>query len=146
MANYYATTRTNYFRVKDSEALKTLIAHTTSDVEFVRLWSKECADDNIRYAFGCYGSISGTKEENELLDESYDEDAFDRFVQGLQECVADDDAIVITEVGNEKLSYVTAIATIITSTSCDTIELTDFAYEKASQMLEDPKWTTRYTY
>lgn len=72
MANYYATTRTNYFRVKDSEALKTLM--------------------------------------------------------------------------NEKLSYVTAIATIITSTSCETIELTDFAYEKASQMLGNPKWTTMYNY
>lgn len=146
MANYEATTRTNYFRVKDAEALKALIARTTSDIETVRLWSKECDDDNIRYAFGCYGSISGIKEDDELLDDSYDEDAFERFVQGLQECVVDDDAIVITEVGNEKLCYATAVATIITSTSCETVDLTESAYSKASQMLCDPNWTTMCEY
>lgn len=136
MANYYATTRTNYFRADDPELLRSTIEAAAYEVESLKLWSLTGEDDIIRYAFGCYTSIAG----------AMDEDTFEEFVATLQKCLADGDAIVITEVGYENLRYLEALATIITKEACDTIELTDFAYEKASQMLEDPKWTTSYTY
>lgn len=136
MANYLATSRTNYFRTENAELLRETIAAAAYDVEGLRLWEQTGEDGIIRYAFGCYTSIGG----------SMDEDAFEEFVAKLQACLPDDDAIVITEIGNEKLRYLEALATIITQTGYDTVDLTEAGYEKASEVLGYPNWSTKENY
>lgn len=136
MADYLATSRTNYFRAENAELLRGIIHAAAFDVEGLRLWEDTGEDGIIRYAFGCYNSIAG----------AMDEDAFTEFVTKLQACLPDDDAIVITEIGNEKLRYLEALATVITKTACDTVDLTETGYERASEMLGYPNWSTKENY
>lgn len=51
--------------------------------------------------FGTYGSIAGLANASEDEEEFCDDTAYDEFINGLQECVADDDAVIILEAGNE---------------------------------------------
>ena len=64
------------------------------------------------------------------------------FVSGLQECLAEDDSIIVLEVGHEKLRYLIGAATIITRSSIETIDLTSLAISKAAEMLGNPDYTT----
>lgn len=140
MANYECTTRTNYFRVKDETAFRDLMSRIYGSEDTIELWE---ADDNGSplFAFGCYGGISGLKAEDD--DEN---DDFDSVIDELQKCVANDDAIIIFEVGNEKLRYLTGLATIITSTEVKIMELTDMACQSAVDLLGNPNWKTNTCY
>lgn len=71
---------------------------------------------------------------------------YDEFIDGLQECVADDDAIIIFESGNEKLRYVVGSATIITSKDYEYISITHTASKRAAELLNNSEWTTQCEY
>ena len=103
MANYYGMVRTNYFHVKDEEQFRALMAKTAGDEDGIELWDDEQdKDGNQLFGFGVYGGIAGVLND----DGEYDDDSYDRFMDGLKECVADDDAILIFEAGHETLRYV----------------------------------------
>lgn len=54
--------------------------------------------------------------------------------------IAPDDAIIITEIGYEKLRYLTAYAVVITRTEVEFVELRSAALETAQRMLRDPEY------
>lgn len=66
MANYYATTRTNYFRAENPELLLSTIEAAAYDVEGLKLWNRTGEDGIIRYAFGCCTSIGGAMKEDNM--------------------------------------------------------------------------------
>ena len=102
--------------------------------------------------------ISGTKEDvlvNEELAENYvaseeDDDledtAFDRFLEKLQQCVAEDDAVIILEAGNEKMRYVVGSALIVTNKACEYLDIAELAEKRAAELLAIPSWKTRLMY
>lgn len=132
MSNYVATTRSNYFRVKDPEALKELLKHTSCDGEPPKIWQRD--GDPTRYAFGCDGTIDGLYV-NEDDDPEADDWDLDALYEGLQKLVADDDAIIIKEVGHEKWRHLTGLATIITSKDIKEVDIDRTAKDIASKML-----------
>ena len=134
MANYCCAIRSNYFRVKDEEKFRELMSHVYGSEDEISLF-EEVLDNQKFFGFGLYGSIAGLCNENE------DED-----VDALQECVADDDAVIILESGNEKLRYIIGGATIITSKSSEYVDITSVAKDKAAKMLNNPNWQTRCEY
>lgn len=81
----------------------------------------------------------------EYCDEDEEPD-YDAFINGLKEHVVDGDAIILMEVGNEKLRYVTGYATIITSKNVSFVDLTQLALETAREELGIQKWQTRMEY
>ena len=109
MANYYASTRTNYFRVKDEEEFRKFMAHVSGTEDRVELWEEKDNNDNTVFGFGTLGGIAGVTDYHNDSDADSDdedcEDDFDAFLEGLQTFVADDDAIIILESGHEKLRY-----------------------------------------
>lgn len=139
MANYYGVVRTNYFRVKDEEKLRTLILKVVCGDGVIDLWDdRQNIEGKPLFGFGLYGNISDApNSEGEL-----DDDAYDRFIYGLQACVADDDAILIIEAGHEKLRSVGGSVTIITSEKIDYIDLQDCARNKAQELLGNNEWDT----
>ena len=100
MANYYGFTRTNYFAVKDEEKFRQVVASCQASEENPKVW-EEAVDGQTLFAFGCYGSLSGLPCGDE---EDYECD-LGAFHSALQQVVADGHAIIITEVGYEKLRY-----------------------------------------
>ena len=142
MANYYCVMRTNYFRVKDEEKFLELMESVCSGEDELQIWSETDAEGTKRFGFGAYDSIRGI---NLAGDQDEDPD-YDAFITALQDCVADDDAIIIMEAGHEKLCYVGGSAEVITSQGHDYINITDSAVKMAKEMLNFPDWATKCDY
>lgn len=113
MSQYYGYTRTSYFHVIDEATFRALIAEviTSEDAE-IYIWEGKDDESKDTFAFGCYSDIRGIRPANGDSDGDNDPD-YDRFIEKLQECLMDGDAVIITEVGYEKLNYLTAQAAIV---------------------------------
>lgn len=142
MANYCCVVRTNYFHVKDDEAFRSLMNTVQGSENTISVWEENDNDGKILFGFGTYGGIAGivTPEDEDS------EGDYDAFIDRLQELVADDDAIIIFEAGNENLRYVIGSATVITSTNYQYLNITNLAEKTASQMLGNPSWRTQSAY
>lgn len=140
MANYCCTIRTNYFHVKDDEAFRALMSRAYGCEDSVELWEDKDENGKTVFGFGTYGGISGLRD---LDDGDIDDSSYDNFIDCLQESVADDDAIIILESGNEKMRYVIGSATIITGSEHKYIDITDIATKEAAEMLNNPLWKTK---
>ena len=146
MANYCCTIRTNYFHVKDEEKFRALMDRSYGCEDRIELWKERDANGNAVFGFGVYGGIAGLSNACVDEDDDYDDPSYDEFLDGLQECVADDDAIIILEAGNEKMRYIVGSATIITSSNRAYLDIEDLAKQKASEFLCNPSWQTQCTY
>lgn len=143
MSNYYRMVRTNYFHVKDEAQFRALMAKTAGDEDSIDLWDDEWDEDgNQLFGFGVCGGISGIPDDMG----EYDDDSYDRFLDGLKECVADDDAILIFEAGHEKLRYVGGGVLIVTSKECEYFDLHEAGCKRARQLLGNDQWETKCTY
>jgi len=142
MANYCGTTRTNYFKVTDEEKFRQVMANVCCTDDDLEIFEEEF-DDGKKFGFGCCGVIQGTKQ---LLDDEDAEEDYDEFIKSLQEVVADGDAIIITEVGYEKLRYLVGRSEIITKTGFKTVSLRDITLTEARLLLENPEFDTQMEY
>lgn len=143
MANYCCTVRTNYFHVKDEDKFRDLMSRAYGCEDEIQLWERKDRNGKTTFGFGVYGGIAGLRSAD---DEDEDDNTYDEFLDGLRECVADNDAIIITEVGNEKMRYVVGAAEIITSKKCEYIEISELAAQKAAEMIGVTDWTTQLCY
>lgn len=142
MANYCCAIRTNYFRVRDPEKFKEFMMTVCAE-DRVDVWEKE-VDGTTLYGFGCYGSIYGVRENNDW--EEDDDSSYDKFIDGLMSLVAEDDAIIIFESGNEKLRYVVGSAEIVTSKSYECVQIENVAIAIACNMIGNQNWSTSCCY
>lgn len=145
MSTYIGTVRTNYFHVKNEEAFQNIMEKTYAEFDEIHLYSKTDDTGKRIFAFGSYGSILGFEDEEDS-DKNHKKYDLDGFLSALQECVAEDDAVILYEVGYEKLSYVVGEAVVITSNQVEHINLENLAVEKAVKMLGNPYWTTENSY
>ena len=137
MATYNGFTRTNYFSVTDEDMLRDIVDRI--------VWDNDDGffeDRGGKFAFGSYGSICGLRKAESENDSDSDEDYDDEFeadvvYEALQSIVAPDDAIIITEIGYEKLRYLVGYAVIITSKAIETVELRTDAVNAARRLLND---------
>mgnify|MGYP001140831160 FL=1 len=143
MANYCCTIRTNYFHVKDEAEFRSLMEQVYGSEDAVEVWEKRDDEGNTTFGFGCYGGIAGIRDTD---DDDLEETAFDRFLEKLQQCVAEDDAVIILEAGNEKMRYVVGTALILTSKACGYLDIAELAEKRAAELLAIPSWKTKLTY
>ena len=146
MANYCCTIRTNYFHVKDEDRFRDLMARVRGCEDSVELWEEKDPDGKAVFGFGVYGGIAGLRNAQEDEDGDSDESSYDEFIDGLQECVADNDAVIIMEAGNEKMRCIIGAASIITSKGYQYMDIVDIATRKAAEMLGDSEWKTKCCY
>ena len=136
MANYYAHTRTNYFHVKDAKAFREFIESLSSTEGYgVELLEDKDEKGNPIFGFGCHGQPTFPEEES-----------YEGIIDVLSGLVTDDDAIIITEIGHEKLCYLVGEAIIITSKDTKEIEISSLAIETARKMLNKADWQTKNEY
>lgn len=135
MSNYESCTRTNYFTVSNEEKLKDIVEHIKWENGELDFLNKE----NGKWAFGGCGSICG-------LGSSDDEWEPNDVYEALQKIIVPGDAIIITEIGHEKLGYLNAYSVIITCDEIEVEELRTRAILKACEMLNNPKYDTQMEY
>jgi hypothetical protein len=105
MANYYATTRSNYFRVKDVPAFHAWCRKR--DLEF---WTdnEKCGPDGIFHAISAdTGDCAGWPRFD------HEEDAEIDFAAELAAHLDPRDAAILFEVGSEKLRYLNGDAVAV---------------------------------
>ena len=141
MANYISFTRSNYFRVTDPEAFKKIINCVITDEDSLELWERT-ENGMTYYAFGAYSSICGLRHEAEDADNDGEFEA-EAVYEALSKVVAPDDAIIITEIGYEKLRYLTAYAVVITREKTELVELRETSIDVACSLLGNPNFDTR---
>lgn len=148
MANYRCAIRTNYFRVKDPDAFREFMSRVQGWELDPELWEKKSDDGTLRFGFGCYGDIIGYCPEGfGPKDDDFDPDeCYDLFLSELTEHVADDDAILIIEGGNEKLACVVGCVTVITKDGVKGVDIRDAGINLARKMLQNDKWQTDCNY
>ena len=144
MANYISFTRSNYFRVTDPEAFKKIINRVITDEDSLELWERT-ENGTTYHAFGAYSSICGLRHEAE---DSDNDDEFEvvAVYDALAKVIAPDDAIIITEIGYEKLRYLTAYAVVITREKTELVELREISIDVACSLLGNPNFDTRMEY
>ena len=138
MANYCAKVRTNYFKVNNEEKFREIMGFLQGEDDVV---CHEHDREKGKFMFCCDGSLIGYVE-NKEDDDSYD-DAWDEMARKLQTVLPDDEAVIITEIGSEKMRYLTAYSAIITSKKTGWIDLGRLAVEKAGELLGNPKYHTQ---
>ena len=142
MANYDATIRTNYFSVKDEKAFRKLMESVNAEAE-IHIFEQEMYDGSKKFGFGCYGAISGicaVSDEDEYPD-------IDGCIQeALQKLVCEDDAVIMVEIGYEKLRYVTGLGAVITSTEIRHIDVWHESLVAARLLLDNPNFQTQIDY
>lgn len=147
MANYYCSVRTNYFHVKDPEAFREFMQTVVTCEDDVHVWEEIDRNGDLTFGFGCYGSVLGVITNGTDGDEEYEDDYdFEEFVYQLSEHVAPGDAVIMMEVGNEKLRYLVGSALVITENHFEYLDLNTIAMECAAQLLGNDDWRTRMDY
>ena len=143
MANYECVTRSNYFHVKDPDAFRKFMDRVYGGVD---LWEEKDAAGQIVFGFGAYGGISGiAPPDSEADDEQYD-DSYDSFVSGLQDHIAENDAVIILEAGYEKMRYVVGSAIIVTHDAIEYLDISSWAVKRGAELLKNPDWVTKCDY
>lgn len=135
MANYYAVSRTNYFRVTDEEKYNDLIDGLSSEDEFHDFTYK---DENgvTWHGFGTYGNFSYNLDEDGNMGDFYEE---------LQKILPEDEAFMLFESGYEKLRYVTGYVDLVTHNNICGMSIEEWAIQKAKELV-GPTFTTKTEY
>lgn len=121
MDEYFATIRTNYFRVSDAEAFEEWIGQFD-----LRVWSR-----NDTYAFGKMGSL-GFPHYDPVQGE------YIEFFEELAKHLRDGEIAVLLESGGERLRHVNGLAWAINSAGkIVKVSLVDI-YEKAAEAFGVP--------
>ncbi len=146
MANYYCTTRSNYFHVNDEEGFRKMMKSVEGTEDSIHLWEEKDKAGDAVFGFGTYGGLLGYLPNGEASSDDEMNASYDSFMQQLQKYIVDDEAVIIMETGAEKLRYVNGFAQIITSEEIGWIDLKDAAVEKARKMLSKPEYSPKCEY
>jgi len=108
MANYYASSRSNYFAVKDAQAFEDEMSNI-SDIEVI---TKTGEDGILRYGVLSHISDSGGWPSWVFNEETDDYDDID-FFDIVSEHLADNEVAIFMEAGAEKLRYICGYAVAV---------------------------------
>lgn len=100
MANWYGSSRTNYFRVKDADAFRRAMEQFEVDV-----WNKE--GDATLFGLGANTEDGGWPSYDMETDEDFD------FADKVSPHLAEGEICVMQTIGAEKLRYLSGFATAI---------------------------------
>lgn len=147
MSNYYGKTRTNYFSVTDENALRDIISRACGSEDTVHLHVEQTISGEKKFMFLCGSEILGFPETDENGEVYEDCDySFDDFTAALQKILPENEAIIITEVGSEKMRYLSGYVTVITQNEVAYGNLRNLGIEIARRLLNNESWDTKNEY
>lgn len=147
MSNYYGKTRTNYFSVTDENALRDIISRVRGSEDTVELHMEQASNGEKKFMFLCESDILGFPETDENGEVYEDCDySFDDFTAALQKILPENEAIIITEVGSEKMRYLSGYVTVITRKEIRHENLRNIGIRIARRLLNNESWDTKNEY
>lgn len=143
MANYHIAVQTNKFHVNSEddflELMSRVVVDQGNDIDI----EMDMDENGLPiFGFSTTGIILGVDPEDETV--GSEDGSYELFIEGLQECVAEDDAIILIDVGISDAMDISATATIITSDDSDYISLHDVATKRALEMIEESSVWSHY--
>ena len=138
MANYIATSRTNYFTVTDEEQYKKLFCNLTAESN-IEDFTKTDLDGKIVHGFGAYDSIG-------YIDPDTEENDFEIFLQELQKILPEGEAFIYLESGHEKLRYVVGDIIVVTANDNVRLSISEQAKLLAKSLLNNEDFDTVMEY
>lgn len=137
MTEYKALTRTNYFRVTDAAAFadclkncRTYNNHPVIPMQYM--------DHGIPYySFCCEDHILG------LIPNGGLDPSVEFFWKVLQQILPGDDAIIITEIGHERMDYLNGSVVVITKAGIEIRDLYETGKNTARRLLNNQDWETQ---
>ena len=141
MSVFNCVSRTNHFHVKDVDAFCAFMKRVQGEDCTVDLFMEQDADGKPVFCFGSYGYILGVTDcgASPESPDFYDV-AYEYMLTELQRHVADGDAIVLIEVGHEKLNFVRSAAVVITSSSVAQLDFMTAITELCRGRLGSDSW------
>lgn len=124
MADYEATTRSNYFHVTDEKKFHQIFEQIKKKNFGIELFT----GSDHTYVFGCYSDVD--------MDDIFE----------LQDIIPDDDCIIVMESGHENLRYVDGIGYVITKERIESLSIMSWVQQKAKELMQDPDYTTQIDY
>lgn len=147
MSNYYGKVRTNYFSVTDENALRDIISRVRGSEDTVELYMEQAINGEKKFMFLCESDILGFPETDENGEVYEDCDySFDDFTAALQKILPENEAIIITEVGSEKMRYLLGCVTVVTRNEIKCENLRSLGINIARELLNDESWDTKNEY
>lgn len=147
MSNYYGKVRTNYFSVTDENALRDIISRVRGSEDTVELYMEQESNGEKKFMFLCGSDILGFPETDENGEVYEDCDySFDDFTAALQKILPENEAIIITEVGSEKMRYLSGYVTVITRNEIRHENLHNIGIRIARRLLNNENWDTKNEY
>ena len=135
--------QSNFFHVKNEGTFLYLMDCICGVDENVRITEAIDQNDKTIYSFSLRGGLAGVRNLESSPNCEFDENAYDKLVSRLQRCVADDDAIILTEVNTDGLDDSIGRGTIITADRIEDMPFEDFLIHRAREILGRPEWTTQ---
>lgn len=129
MANYYSKCRTNYFSVTDENKLEEIINSCKAEGEIQLLKNQEG-----KYGFCCDCNLYGIGD---------DDNSYNLLLEELKKILLEDDAIIIINIGYEKMRYLTGGCDVITKNNIEYIDIINVALKTARRMLQNSKFETQ---
>lgn len=124
MADYEATTRSNYFHVTDEEKFHQIFEQIQEKNFEIELFT----GSDHTYGFGSYSDV----DMDDILE--------------LQDIIPDDDCIIVMESGHENLRYVDGTGYVITKERIESLSIMSWVQQKAKELMQDPDYTTQIDY
>lgn len=147
MSNYCGKTRTNYFSVTDENALRDIVSRACGSEDTVELYMEQAINGEKKFMFLCESDILGFPETDENGEVYEDCDySFDDFTAALQKILPENEAIIITEVGSEKMRYLLGSVTVITRNEIRYEDLRNIGISIAKSLLNNESWETENEY
>ena len=154
MADYSGYTRTNYFKVTNEDALFKLIDECGSkDPRGIEIWTFQDEDGSKLYAFASESDLLGLPIVNDDNNRSEEDDCvheldfdYDDFIRELQKLLPDGEAVLITNIGKEKLCYLHGDMHVVTNKQTVRKSLHSIGIETARTLLDNAKWDTKNEY
>lgn len=147
MANYYASARSNYFKVTDEKAFKDFCSKVGLGV-----WDSSKEDHTLYAIYPQNDDGGGWDLDLNVLDyqseqEGEDSEPHGDLIEELSKYLADDEVCIIQEVGAEKLRYLNAYAICFNNKGeRETLDLSSLAFEAAAELTSKPENLTEAQY
>lgn len=138
MADYNGRVLTNYFRVEDEQALRSLLNRCAANGK-IEVYQK-MINGVAHFSFRCMGEIYGVSDSED------DEGDYGEFIVCLQSLLPKGEALILLEAGGEKLNYLRGVALVLTKYSSETIDIKLEALQSARDQLDNPVYDTRMDY
>ena len=131
MANYYATARTSYTKVKDVEKFKEWVEY---GIPFAKTVLIEKDSEEHGELYGMYFDDDDSNGIPEFdIDENDDSIDYD-ICQEIQPHIEDGWSITFMEVGAEKMRYLIGYAMVVTPTEIEKVSLQSMVSEKLEEL------------